>query len=46
MVQVLILDKGSVQYRSVSSAPLTSHWRASPEMRRGVTGLSEEPPGI
>lgn len=46
VMQVLILNQGSVQYRSVSSAPLASHGWASPEMRWGVAGLSEEPPGV
>ncbi len=28
MMEVLILDQGTVQYRSVSSPPLASHWWA------------------
>lgn len=40
MMEVLILDQGTVQYRSVSSPPLPSHWWASPEMHWGVAGLS------
>lgn len=46
MMEVLILDQGTVQYRSVSPPPLASHWWASPEMHWGVAGLSKEPPRV
>lgn len=46
MMEVLILDWGSVQYRSVSSPPLASYWWASPEVHWDVAGLSKEPPWV
>lgn len=36
MMEVLILDQGTVQYRSVSSPPLASHWWAVTSYRRNI----------
>lgn len=44
VVEVLILEMGVVQDGAVSSAPLVSHWGASPEMHWGVARLCKEPP--